>query len=161
MLFYFVAICYANKLIVLCFQEPVANEVPGPIVNHDKPYSFVPTSKPSVYPSTTTVNPTIVLLQHNRGKFFSKAIWRLREYVNYQSSTATEMIFVTCLTRSSLIEHARISGSTYHKTSQSVLFLCIRPAPSKTDFGTIAGKFGLLLLLGTILMRFSCSNSTL
>ncbi|KAM5142386.1 sorbin and SH3 domain-containing protein 1 isoform 2-T2 [Mantella aurantiaca] len=46
--------------------EPVADEVPGPIVNHDKPYSFVPTNKPSVYPSTTTVNPTIVLLQHNR-----------------------------------------------------------------------------------------------
>lgn len=47
-------------------QEPVVDEDPAPIVNNDKPYSFVPTSKPSVYPSTTTVNPTIVLLQHNR-----------------------------------------------------------------------------------------------
>ncbi|XP_073452591.1 sorbin and SH3 domain-containing protein 1 isoform X3 [Aquarana catesbeiana] len=47
-------------------QEPVVDEVPAPIVSNDKPYSFVPTSKHSVYPSTTTVNPTIVLLQHNR-----------------------------------------------------------------------------------------------
>ncbi|XP_073452596.1 sorbin and SH3 domain-containing protein 1 isoform X8 [Aquarana catesbeiana] len=46
--------------------EPVVDEVPAPIVSNDKPYSFVPTSKHSVYPSTTTVNPTIVLLQHNR-----------------------------------------------------------------------------------------------
>ncbi|XP_072281233.1 sorbin and SH3 domain-containing protein 1 isoform X21 [Pyxicephalus adspersus] len=46
--------------------EPVADEFSAPIVNNDKPSSFVPTSKPSVYPSTTTVNPTIVLLQHNR-----------------------------------------------------------------------------------------------
>ncbi|XP_077310432.1 sorbin and SH3 domain-containing protein 1 isoform X9 [Lithobates pipiens] len=46
--------------------EPVVDEVPASIVSNDKPYSFVPTSKHSVYPSTTTVNPTIVLLQHNR-----------------------------------------------------------------------------------------------
>ncbi|XP_040218177.1 sorbin and SH3 domain-containing protein 1 isoform X33 [Rana temporaria] len=46
--------------------EPVVDEVLAPIVSNDKPYSFVPTSKHSVYPSTTTVNPTIVLLQHNR-----------------------------------------------------------------------------------------------
>ncbi|XP_018419977.1 PREDICTED: sorbin and SH3 domain-containing protein 1 [Nanorana parkeri] len=46
--------------------EPVFDEVPAHVVNNDKPYSFVPTSKHSVYPSTTTVNPTIVLLQHNR-----------------------------------------------------------------------------------------------
>ncbi|XP_068114226.1 sorbin and SH3 domain-containing protein 1 isoform X39 [Hyperolius riggenbachi] len=46
--------------------EPEADEVPAPVVNYDKPSSFAPISKPSVYPSTTTVNPTIVLLQHNR-----------------------------------------------------------------------------------------------
>ncbi|CAI9547706.1 unnamed protein product, partial [Staurois parvus] len=46
--------------------EPVPDEIPAPIVSNDKPYSFVSASKPSVYPSTTTVNPTIVLLQHNR-----------------------------------------------------------------------------------------------
>ncbi|XP_063817600.1 sorbin and SH3 domain-containing protein 1 isoform X7 [Pseudophryne corroboree] len=46
--------------------EPVVNEVPAPSLSNDKPSSFAPISKPSVYPSTTTVNPTIVLLQHNR-----------------------------------------------------------------------------------------------
>ncbi|XP_075072608.1 sorbin and SH3 domain-containing protein 1-like isoform X22 [Mixophyes fleayi] len=46
--------------------EPVADDVPAPSLNNDKLSSFAPISKPSVYPSTTTVNPTIVLLQHNR-----------------------------------------------------------------------------------------------
>lgn len=74
---FFLYNCDVNKPIVLCFQEPVVDEVLAPIVSNDKPYSFVPTSKHSVYPSTTTVNPTIVLLQHNRGKFGT--VWRVWE----------------------------------------------------------------------------------
>ncbi|KAM3913684.1 sorbin and SH3 domain-containing protein 1 isoform 3-T3 [Leptodactylus fuscus] len=46
--------------------EPVVDDIPVSSYNNDKPSSFAPISKPSVYPSTTTVNPTIVLLQHNR-----------------------------------------------------------------------------------------------
>ncbi|KAG8552199.1 hypothetical protein GDO81_004436 [Engystomops pustulosus] len=47
-------------------QELVADDIPVPSLSNDKPSTFAPISKPSVYPSTTTVNPTIVLLQHNR-----------------------------------------------------------------------------------------------
>ncbi|XP_075697589.1 sorbin and SH3 domain-containing protein 1 isoform X4 [Rhinoderma darwinii] len=46
--------------------ELVADDIPVPSLSNDKLSSFSPISKPSVYPSTTTVNPTIVLLQHNR-----------------------------------------------------------------------------------------------
>ncbi|NWV22549.1 SRBS1 protein, partial [Origma solitaria] len=46
---------------------PVLNEVPQP--GTDYPTSITSISKSaSAYPSTTIVNPTIVLLQHNRGK---------------------------------------------------------------------------------------------
>uniref|UniRef100_A0A8D0LBE1 Sorbin and SH3 domain containing 1 n=1 Tax=Sphenodon punctatus TaxID=8508 RepID=A0A8D0LBE1_SPHPU len=48
---------------------PVLNEVPRPCIGTEYHSSFTSVSKPSsVYPSTTIVNPTIVLLQHNRGK---------------------------------------------------------------------------------------------
>uniref|UniRef100_A0A8C0V2G5 Sorbin and SH3 domain containing 1 n=1 Tax=Cyanistes caeruleus TaxID=156563 RepID=A0A8C0V2G5_CYACU len=47
--------------------SPVLNEVPQP--GTDYPTSITSISKSaSAYPSTTIVNPTIVLLQHNRGK---------------------------------------------------------------------------------------------
>ncbi|XP_066456729.1 sorbin and SH3 domain-containing protein 1-like [Eleutherodactylus coqui] len=46
--------------------EPLADDIPVLSLSNDKLSSFAPLSKPSVYPSTTTVNPTIVLLQHNR-----------------------------------------------------------------------------------------------
>lgn len=47
---------------------PLLNEVSSSHVGTD-PQSSAPASKPSsAYPSTTIVNPTIVLLQHNRGK---------------------------------------------------------------------------------------------
>lgn len=52
------------------FQDssPLLNEVPSSRVKTDA-QTFAPVSKPSsAYPSTTIVNPTIVLLQHNRGK---------------------------------------------------------------------------------------------
>ena len=43
------------------------NEVPQ--LGTDYPTSFTSINKSSsAYPSTTIVNPTIVLLQHNRGK---------------------------------------------------------------------------------------------
>ncbi|NXJ80382.1 SRBS1 protein, partial [Trogon melanurus] len=48
---------------------PVLNEVPQPGTGSDYPTSFTSISKSSsAYPSTTIVNPTIVLLQHNREK---------------------------------------------------------------------------------------------
>ncbi|CAH2321952.1 sorbin and SH3 domain-containing 1 isoform X14 [Pelobates cultripes] len=47
-------------------MDPVADEVSAYSLTNDKLPSLAPASKPSVYPSTTTVNPTIVLLQHNR-----------------------------------------------------------------------------------------------
>ncbi|XP_069609494.1 sorbin and SH3 domain-containing protein 1-like isoform X2 [Ranitomeya imitator] len=47
-------------------QEPVTEDILVSSLSNDKPSSFAPISRPSVYPSTTTVNPTIVLLQHNR-----------------------------------------------------------------------------------------------
>ncbi|KAG9485085.1 hypothetical protein GDO78_008277 [Eleutherodactylus coqui] len=47
-------------------MEPLADDIPVLSLSNDKLSSFAPLSKPSVYPSTTTVNPTIVLLQHNR-----------------------------------------------------------------------------------------------
>ncbi|CAH2321965.1 sorbin and SH3 domain-containing 1 isoform X36 [Pelobates cultripes] len=47
-------------------KDPVADEVSAYSLTNDKLPSLAPASKPSVYPSTTTVNPTIVLLQHNR-----------------------------------------------------------------------------------------------
>ncbi|NWW42973.1 SRBS1 protein, partial [Pedionomus torquatus] len=48
---------------------PVLNEVPQPGTGTDYPSSFTSINKSSsAYPSTTIVNPTIVLLQHNRGK---------------------------------------------------------------------------------------------
>ncbi|XP_078499307.1 sorbin and SH3 domain-containing protein 1 isoform X40 [Lissotriton helveticus] len=47
--------------------EPEVNAVPSPSSAPEPQLSFTPIAKPSsVYPSTTTVNPTIVLLQHNR-----------------------------------------------------------------------------------------------
>ncbi|XP_062435827.1 sorbin and SH3 domain-containing protein 1 isoform X30 [Rhea pennata] len=47
--------------------RPVLNEVPQPSTGTDYPTSFASINKPSsAYPSTTIVNPTIVLLQHNR-----------------------------------------------------------------------------------------------
>ncbi|XP_076194679.1 sorbin and SH3 domain-containing protein 1 isoform X31 [Aptenodytes patagonicus] len=46
---------------------PVLNEVPQPGTGTDYPTSFTSINKSSsAYPSTTIVNPTIVLLQHNR-----------------------------------------------------------------------------------------------
>ncbi|XP_075361183.1 sorbin and SH3 domain-containing protein 1 isoform X29 [Mycteria americana] len=46
---------------------PVLNEVPHPGTGTDYPTSFTSINKSSsAYPSTTIVNPTIVLLQHNR-----------------------------------------------------------------------------------------------
>ncbi|KFW09739.1 Sorbin and SH3 domain-containing protein 1, partial [Fulmarus glacialis] len=46
---------------------PVLNEVPQPGTGTDYPSSFTSINKSSsAYPSTTIVNPTIVLLQHNR-----------------------------------------------------------------------------------------------
>ncbi|XP_040292042.1 sorbin and SH3 domain-containing protein 1 isoform X15 [Bufo bufo] len=47
-------------------MELLADDLPVPSLSNDKPFTFAPISKPSVYPSTTIVNPTIVLLQHNR-----------------------------------------------------------------------------------------------
>uniref|UniRef100_A0A7M4E4H9 Sorbin and SH3 domain containing 1 n=1 Tax=Crocodylus porosus TaxID=8502 RepID=A0A7M4E4H9_CROPO len=48
---------------------PVLNEVSQPSFGTEHQSSLTSVSKPSsVYPSTTIVNPTIVLLQHNRGK---------------------------------------------------------------------------------------------
>ncbi|PKU35351.1 sorbin and sh3 domain-containing protein 1 isoform x15 [Limosa lapponica baueri] len=47
--------------------RPVLNEVPQPGTGTDYPTSFTSINKSSsAYPSTTIVNPTIVLLQHNR-----------------------------------------------------------------------------------------------
>ncbi|XP_012873252.1 PREDICTED: sorbin and SH3 domain-containing protein 1 isoform X2 [Dipodomys ordii] len=47
-------------------SSPLLNEVSSPPIGTDS-QAFPPTSKPSsAYPSTTIVNPTIVLLQHNR-----------------------------------------------------------------------------------------------
>ncbi|XP_071420217.1 sorbin and SH3 domain-containing protein 1 isoform X7 [Pithys albifrons albifrons] len=47
--------------------SPVLNEVPQPGTGTDYPTSITSISKSaSAYPSTTIVNPTIVLLQHNR-----------------------------------------------------------------------------------------------
>ncbi|KAM8924533.1 sorbin and SH3 domain-containing protein 1 [Pelodytes ibericus] len=46
--------------------DPAPEEVSPTSLSNDKLTSLSPVSKPSVYPSTTTVNPTIVLLQHNR-----------------------------------------------------------------------------------------------
>ncbi|NXD69559.1 SRBS1 protein, partial [Eolophus roseicapillus] len=47
--------------------SPVLNEVPQPGTGTDYPTSFTSINKSSsAYPSTTIVNPTIVLLQHNR-----------------------------------------------------------------------------------------------
>uniref|UniRef100_A0A672UMS8 Sorbin and SH3 domain containing 1 n=1 Tax=Strigops habroptila TaxID=2489341 RepID=A0A672UMS8_STRHB len=48
--------------------SPVLNEVPQSGTGTDYPTSFTSINKSSsAYPSTTIVNPTIVLLQHNRG----------------------------------------------------------------------------------------------
>ncbi|NXN30594.1 SRBS1 protein, partial [Nycticryphes semicollaris] len=48
---------------------PALNEVPQPGTGTDYPTSFTSINKSSsAYPSTTIVNPTIVLLQHNRDK---------------------------------------------------------------------------------------------
>nr|XP_021139982.1 sorbin and SH3 domain-containing protein 1 isoform X16 [Columba livia] len=48
-------------------SSPVLNEVPQPGTGTDYPTSFTSINKSSsAYPSTTIVNPTIVLLQHNR-----------------------------------------------------------------------------------------------
>ncbi|XP_051475119.1 sorbin and SH3 domain-containing protein 1 isoform X20 [Apus apus] len=47
--------------------SPMLNEVPQPGTGTDYPTSFTSINKSSsAYPSTTIVNPTIVLLQHNR-----------------------------------------------------------------------------------------------
>ncbi|XP_061214655.1 sorbin and SH3 domain-containing protein 1 isoform X11 [Neopsephotus bourkii] len=46
--------------------SPVLNEVPQPGIGTDYPTSFTSIKSSSAYPSTTIVNPTIVLLQHNR-----------------------------------------------------------------------------------------------
>ncbi|XP_075830133.1 sorbin and SH3 domain-containing protein 1 isoform X15 [Microtus pennsylvanicus] len=52
--------CYPAK------GSPLLNEVSSSHIETDS-QAFLPTSKPSsAYPSTTIVNPTIVLLQHNR-----------------------------------------------------------------------------------------------
>ncbi|XP_041424725.1 sorbin and SH3 domain-containing protein 1 isoform X8 [Xenopus laevis] len=51
---------------VIAPTEPVTDEALAASVTNDKLSSFAPINKPSVYPSTTIVNPTIVLLQHNR-----------------------------------------------------------------------------------------------
>ncbi|NXL34710.1 SRBS1 protein, partial [Glaucidium brasilianum] len=47
---------------------PVLNEVPQPGTGTDYPTFTSINKSSSAYPSTTIVNPTIVLLQHNRGK---------------------------------------------------------------------------------------------
>lgn len=60
---------------VFTFQDsgPLLNEVSSSHVGID-PQISAPVSKPSsAYPSTTIVNPTIVLLQHNRGKGTSQS----------------------------------------------------------------------------------------
>lgn len=64
---------FCMLLMIRCssFQDPsiVLNEVPQPGTDTDYPASFTSINKSSsAYPSTTIVNPTIVLLQHNRGK---------------------------------------------------------------------------------------------
>lgn len=62
-------ICMLLMMCCSSFQDPspVLNEVPQPGTEH--PTSITSISKSaSAYPSTTIVNPTIVLLQHNRGK---------------------------------------------------------------------------------------------
>ncbi|KAM4702500.1 sorbin and SH3 domain-containing protein 1 [Rhinophrynus dorsalis] len=51
---------------VILHTEPVIDEAASSSLSNDKLASFAPIGKASVYPSTTTVNPTIVLLQHNR-----------------------------------------------------------------------------------------------
>ncbi|KAE8590915.1 hypothetical protein XENTR_v10018250 [Xenopus tropicalis] len=51
---------------VISPTEPVTDEAITASITNDKLSSFAPITKPSVYPSTTIVNPTIVLLQHNR-----------------------------------------------------------------------------------------------
>ncbi|XP_069836573.1 sorbin and SH3 domain-containing protein 1 isoform X23 [Dendropsophus ebraccatus] len=55
-----------DKIGAILHTEPIPDNITVPSLSNDKPSSFAPISKPSVYPSTTTVNPTIVLLQHNR-----------------------------------------------------------------------------------------------
>ncbi|MEE6488110.1 hypothetical protein FKM82_015133 [Ascaphus truei] len=48
-------------------MDSLADEADSPSLSNDKQSSFAPIGKASsVYPSTTIVNPTIVLLQHNR-----------------------------------------------------------------------------------------------
>ncbi|KAM4636270.1 sorbin and SH3 domain-containing protein 1-like [Discoglossus pictus] len=51
---------------VISHTDPFADDAVTPTLSNDKVSSFAPISKHSAYPSTTTVNPTIVLLQHNR-----------------------------------------------------------------------------------------------
>ncbi|XP_030908969.2 sorbin and SH3 domain-containing protein 1 isoform X2 [Melopsittacus undulatus] len=55
--------------------SPVLNEVPQPVIGTDYPTSFTSINKSSsAYPSTTIVNPTIVLLQHNRDSVPDKLV---------------------------------------------------------------------------------------
>ncbi|XP_053547844.1 sorbin and SH3 domain-containing protein 1 [Bombina bombina] len=51
---------------VILHTDPGAKETISSNLSNDKLSSLAPAGKYSVYPSTTTVNPTIVLLQHNR-----------------------------------------------------------------------------------------------
>ncbi|XP_075467099.1 sorbin and SH3 domain-containing protein 1 isoform X42 [Ascaphus truei] len=52
---------------VILHTDSLADEADSPSLSNDKQSSFAPIGKASsVYPSTTIVNPTIVLLQHNR-----------------------------------------------------------------------------------------------
>lgn len=61
---------YRQFQCLFSFQDssPLLNEVSSSRVGTNS-QTFAPVTKPSsAYPSTTIVNPTIVLLQHNRGK---------------------------------------------------------------------------------------------
>uniref|UniRef100_A0A2K6UCG2 Sorbin and SH3 domain containing 1 n=1 Tax=Saimiri boliviensis boliviensis TaxID=39432 RepID=A0A2K6UCG2_SAIBB len=69
-------------------SSPLLNEVSSSLVGTDS-QAFPPVSKPSsAYPSTTIVNPTIVLLQHNRGKRVSYTVSERR--VGEQDSAPTQ-----------------------------------------------------------------------
>ncbi|XP_053307261.1 sorbin and SH3 domain-containing protein 1 isoform X2 [Spea bombifrons] len=82
---------------VYSHTDPVADEVYLSGLSNDKLSSLTPISKPSVYPSTTNVNPTIVLLQHNRDPTVDRPVAEKTSPLIYperkcQDNTQTERI---------------------------------------------------------------------
>uniref|UniRef100_A0A8D2JKZ5 Sorbin and SH3 domain containing 1 n=1 Tax=Varanus komodoensis TaxID=61221 RepID=A0A8D2JKZ5_VARKO len=58
----------STRLKLVCDPCPLLQEAPGPGRSTECCDPLSTAGRPSAYPSTTIVNPTIVLLQHNRGK---------------------------------------------------------------------------------------------